>query len=100
MFTGPAGQLPVTQRGLELSRTGVLLAAFGPNPDGPGTVLRLWELAGKAGPCEVRLPPGMKLSSAQPVDLRGGPLGEPAAIKDGNLSATLKAFAPASWLLR
>ena len=51
-----AGTLPIVQKGLELSTRGVLVTAFGPNPGGPGTVLRLWECAGQGGPCEVRLP--------------------------------------------
>jgi alpha-mannosidase len=71
---GPAGPLPSSASGFELSRRGVQLTAFGPNPDGPGTVLRLWELAGQAGDCRVRLPVRWKAREAQPVDLRGRPL--------------------------
>ena len=41
---GPAGTLPVSQTGLSLSRPGVLVTAFGDDPDGnPGTLLRVWE---------------------------------------------------------
>lgn len=96
---GPAGPLPPVRRGLELSRKGVLVTAFGANPDGAGTVLRLWEYAGNSGSCSVRLPAGMDATSVQPVDLRGCPAGKPIAIKQGAFSASLKAFAPASFVI-
>ena len=97
---GPAGQQPPAQRGLELSRKGVLVTAFGANPDGGDTVLRLWEYAGSSGACRVQLPAGMGAKSAQPVDLRGCPAGKPIAIKQGAFSASLKAFAPSSFVLQ
>jgi alpha-mannosidase len=53
------GKAPVSQAGLELSRRGVKITAFGPNPDGDGIVLRLWEMAGQSGKCQVRLPTGL-----------------------------------------
>jgi hypothetical protein len=96
---GAAGTLPPTRRGLEISRKGVLVTAFGSNPDGAGGVLRLWEYAGQSGPCQVRLPAGFDLSSVQPVNLRGQPLGKPIAVRDGTFSFKLGAFAPASFLL-
>ena len=30
------------------TRRGVMVTAFGPNPDGAGTILRIWELAGRS----------------------------------------------------
>jgi len=39
---GQAGPLPGAQSGLELSRRGVLVTAFGANPDGADTLLRCW----------------------------------------------------------
>ncbi len=98
--TGPAGTLPRSQSGLEVARPGVMLTAFGPNPDGPGTQLRLWESAGQSGPCEVRVPAGLKAKTAAPVDLRGQPLGTAVEIKDGSFTVPLRAFAPASYILR
>ncbi len=53
---GPAGKLPVMNSGISLSRKGVLVTAFGKNPDGRGTLLRLWEQTGNAGTCKVTLP--------------------------------------------
>jgi alpha-mannosidase len=95
---GPAGPLPSSASGFELSRRGVQLTAFGPNPDGPGTVLRLWELAGQAGDCRVRLPVRWKAREAQPVDLRGRPTGNPVPIVDDAFVVPLRAFAPASFV--
>ena len=50
-------------KGIELSRKGIAETAFGPNPDGEGTLLRLWELAGASGSLTVRLPEAMKTVS-------------------------------------
>lgn len=96
---GPAGRLAARQSGLELSQKGVRVTAFGPNPDGPGTVLRLWEYAGQAGRCTVRLPAGISVASVQPVDLRGRSQGAPLRVTNRQFAIDLKAFAPASVLL-
>lgn len=96
---GPAGKLPATRRGLEVSCPGMLVTAFGPNPDGAGTILRLWESAGRAGECEVRLPDGYGATTAQRVDLRGQPQGVPVPIQDGRFRATVRPFAPATFVL-
>ncbi len=94
------GKLPVTQQGLSLSRTGVAVTAFGTDPDGnPGTLLRLWEQGGVSGEITVTLPEGMKVSSAQPVNLRGETTGKPLVIRDGKLAFPLKGYAPASFIL-
>ncbi|MBI5819993.1 MAG: hypothetical protein HZA88_13495 [Verrucomicrobia bacterium] len=97
---GPAGKLPVMQRGLDLSRKGVQVTAFGDNPDGEGTVLRLWELAGKSGPCRVTLPAGFGVRNVQPVSLRGEPAGKPIAVRNGAFVVNLKMFAPANFVLQ
>jgi len=96
---GPAGKLPPQQKGLELSRRGVMVTAFGPNPDGDGLVLRLWEQAGSSRPCQVRLPPGMRLTQIRPCDLRGRPVGPAFKPRSGTWTTRLKPFAPASYLL-
>lgn len=93
---GPAGPLPPTQRGVEISRPGVLLTALGPNPDGPGTILRLWEQAGGAGECRVRLPSGLDPASVQPVNLRGVPVGAPLEVHGGAFTVNVHPFAPVS----
>lgn len=96
---GKAGALPLLQSGLELSTQGTLVTAFGPNPDGPGLALRLWECAGQTGPCRVRLPKTLDVESIQPVNLRGEPNGEPLPVKEGRFTANLAAFAPASFVI-
>jgi len=95
-----SGRLPTSQRGLELSRQGVALTAFGPNPDGNGTLLRLWELAGQSGNATVTLPPELKAVTAQPVDLRGRPSGAAVPIRSDTLVVPLRGFAPASFELQ
>ena len=93
-----AGTLPPIQSGLEVSHLGVLVTAFGDNPDGAGTVLRLWELAGQNGPCRISLPTGFAVKTVQPVNLRGESVGQPIAVKIGEFNINLKAFAPASFV--
>ena len=91
-------QLPATQAGLSVSRKGVLVTAFGENPDGPGIVLRVWEQAGITADLTITLPGDY--SSATPVNLRGEKTGEPVPVKDRQLTIPLQAFAPASWVLK
>ena len=78
----------------------MLVTAFGPNPDGEGTVLRLWEQAGQDGLCRIRLPDGLHAATAQPCDLRGRPQGEPIPVRAGELQVRLGHFAPASMILK
>lgn len=94
------GKLPVKQSGVSVSRHGVLVTAFGQNPDGDGTVLRVWEQAGTTGKLTVSLPAGTKYSSALPVNLRGEVAGGPLKIHKGKMSFVLKAFAPASFIIK
>ena len=81
---------------MELSRKGIQITAYGSNPDGPGTVLRLWEHAGQSGTVKVRLPEGSNVKQVQPVDLRGRPLGKPLAVRNGAFKVQVGAFAPVS----
>jgi hypothetical protein len=91
------------------------VTALGPNPDGEGTLLRLWELSGRPGKVLVTLPPGLKAQEVQPVDLRGRSGGEPIrpaqvrgklpagtieASSPGSFTVEMDAFAPASCVLR
>jgi alpha-mannosidase len=97
--SGPAGKLPTTARGLALSRPGVRLIQFAPNPDGAGTVLRLWEQDGAAGQVTVTLPEGAKFTAATPADLRGQENGETLKIQRGKFTFNIGAYAPASFVL-
>lgn len=94
---GPAGKLPRTQTGLTVSRPGVLVTAFGANPDGAGTLLRVWEQIGEAGQLVVTLPGTFK--TATPVNLRGEQAGEPVPVGAGKLTFNLPAYAPVSYVL-
>lgn len=94
---GKGGRMDPTRSGLELGRPGVKLTAFGPNPDGAGTLLRVWESVGQTGVCKVWLPGNWK--TGRPVDLRGRSLGPPVAIKARVLPVPVQAYAPASWIL-
>jgi hypothetical protein len=94
------GKLPVAQSGVSLSRKGIALTAFGPNPDGEGIILRVWEQGGITGNLEVTLPAGSKFSSAVPVNLRGEKCNEPVKIADGRLSFYIHAYAPVSFILK
>jgi alpha-mannosidase len=94
------GLLPVTQQGISLSRNGVAVTAFGPNPDGEGTIIRVWEQGGTTDKLEVTLPTGAKFTVAQQVNLRGEMRGEPVEITDGKFIFDLHAYAPASFVLK
>jgi hypothetical protein len=92
------GDLPATRAGLTVSRPGVLVTAFGTNPDGgPGTLLRVWDQSGENGDVTVTLPPGF--AAATPVNLRGVPSGASIAVKDGGFTTPLGRYAPASFIL-
>jgi alpha-mannosidase len=93
---GAPGTLPPSGRGVELSRKGIQVTAYGANPDGAGTVLRLWEQAGKSGTTTVRLPEGMNIKQVQPVDLRGRPDGKPIPVRNSSFKVEVGAFAPVS----
>jgi len=97
---GPGGKLPTIRAGLGLSRTGVLVAAFGRNPDGSGMLLRLWEQAGQSGQVTVRLPAGLKVRTLQPVDLRCQPAGPAIAVSGREFRTRIAAYSPMSFLLQ
>jgi hypothetical protein len=97
--TARPGKLPPTQAGIALSRKGVALTAFGPNPDGAGIVLRVWEQGGVGGDLTVTLPAGAAFKTATPVTLRGEKTGDPIELTSGRFTFRLSAYAPASYLL-
>ena len=93
------GKLPVTRAGLKLSRRGVLVTLFGPDPYSDKTLLRLWEQAGNSGSLRVNLPADCSAMKAVPVNLRGEPAGDPVKIHNHSFAFNLDAFAPASFRL-
>jgi hypothetical protein len=94
-----AGLQPV-QTGITLSAKGLLVTAFGPNPDGEGTVLRLWEKAGKSGSLSITLPAGSRFTKAQPCNLRGIRMGNPVNITDNKIELSYKPYQPVSFILK
>ena len=97
---GNRGNLPVSNHGVTLSEKGILVTAFGPNPDGDGTLLRLWEQAGKSGDCIVLLPDNMKAAYAYPVNLRGERTGEKLPITDRKLKINIGSYKPYSFIIK
>jgi hypothetical protein len=93
------GKLPSRTKGLALSRHGVLVTSFGPDPYSDKTLVRLWEAAGDSGSLTVTLPSGIKATRAIPVNLRGESEGKPVKIVNGAFKFNLPAFAPASFVL-
>jgi len=94
------GTLPFSASGIELSRKGILVTAFGKNIDGDGTILRLWEQAGDAGKCVITLPGNKSFKSAQFCDLRGQTSGKVFAVTDSKIEVDIAAYAPVSLLLK
>jgi hypothetical protein len=97
--TGQPGTLPADKTGLSLSRRGVLVTCFGPDPYSDRTLLRVWEQAGQSGSVKVKLPSDFRATRAVPVNLRGEPAGDAVKIKHGTFTLDLGAFAPASFRL-
>lgn len=97
---GKGGKLPAQGHGVSVSRKGVLITAFGDDPDeNEGTLIRVWEQAGVSGDLTIILPEGMKVKKATPVNLRGEKTGEPIDIMGGTIRFDLKAYAPCSFIL-
>ncbi|HSW46202.1 MAG TPA: hypothetical protein VLM89_11600 [Phycisphaerae bacterium] len=94
-----AGPMPPAHAGLDFSRSGLIVTAFGENPDGQGILLRLWEQAGSNEPCRVRFPETAIPNRAQPVDLRGRPIGDSLTVEDGSCLVPMTRFAPTSLVL-
>lgn len=95
---GTAGKLPANMSGIAVSRAGVIITAYGQNPDGDGNILRLWEQAGITGNCTIKLA-NNKIKAVQPIDLRGNKTGKKIAVKNGAFTFYLGKYAPASFLL-
>lgn len=95
--TGRGNKLPPSKSGISVSRQGVLVTAFGANPDGEGTLLRVWEMAGVSGDLTVTIP-GSYIT-ATPVNFRGERSGNPIPFNHGKLTFPLKAYSPASFIV-
>jgi alpha-mannosidase len=99
-YANRRGSLPVSKQGICLSKKGIFLTAFAPNPDGEGLLLRLWEQAGESGDCTVELPEELKVDSAQSVNLRGIVIGNSIAVSGRKFTVNIEAYAPNSFILK
>jgi hypothetical protein len=99
MVNNSGGQLPVSASGIQLSRKGVLMTAFGENPDGEGSILRLWEQAGSNGKMTITLPHNHPFKTATFCNLRGEVVGNKFNIQD-TIEVDIKAYQPISLLLQ
>lgn len=93
------GTLEASQSGLQVSAPGVHVVSFGPNADGDGTILRLWEQGGRDVDCTVTLPEELNATTVQPVDLRGTAVGDPIEIVDNQFTVAIGHNAPYSVLI-
>lgn len=96
---GKGGTLPLISSGIELSAKGLLVTAFGPNPDGKGTILRIWEKTGKGGKVSVTLPAGSKFTAARHCNLRGVEIGPAIPVKTNKIELTYHPYQPLSLIL-
>lgn len=97
--TGEPGNMPLAATGLTFSRKGLQIGAFCPNPDGKGTLLRIWEQTGTGGDVTITFPSGSAYKTAQPVNLRGEVAGEPITIVGRKLKYTAMPYSPVSFIL-
>ncbi len=93
------GALPLAKKGLEVSSQNVLVTSFGIDPQTRKWMLRLWEQAGKDGPCTVAFPEGLTVRTVQRCDLRGHPIGERLPVEDGRLQINVGRYAPSNFEL-
>lgn len=91
--------LPLSAQGIGLSKKGVLVTAYTKDAPSGQHLLRLWEQAGEDGACTVTFPQGTSYKRAQPCDLRGQVVGQPIPVSNGQLTLSLKAYAPVTLLL-
>jgi len=96
---GKAGKLPASATGLELSRKGVNLVSFISNPDGNGSLMRLWEQSGQSGTVTITFPEGASYTKATPVNLRGEINGKPIPVSHRKLKFLIKAYDLACFIL-
>lgn len=96
-----AGNQPLTNEGIKLSEKGILVTSFAKMNDKQNYRLRLWEQAGNAGTCEIKLPLST-VKEAVICNLRDEPLPglTPIPVKNGVLKIAFKAYQPITLLLK
>jgi hypothetical protein len=89
--------------GLKLSRKGIQVTSFGPNPYGEGVLLRLWELAGSDDPVEISFPKTCNIKSVVACDLRGRPISDEnyeINVNSNSIQCQIRKNAPLSLIIR
>jgi len=99
MANNNGGSLPPVAAGVQLSMKGISVTAFGKNPDGNGTLLRLWEQAGNNGSCTITLPAGHPFKTARFCNLRGEPLSNEFSVTN-TIDINIKPYEPVSIVLQ
>jgi hypothetical protein len=97
--SGKSGTLPSTQTGISLTDKGLQVTAYGPNRDGEGTLLRIWEKAGKSGKLSLSFPSGSHFTMAQPCNLRGVKIGKVIPINANKVDLTYTPYQPITLIL-
>jgi alpha-mannosidase len=103
----PPGKLAPQAQGINITKEkggaagrGLLLTAFGQNPYGNGTLLRLWEQVGGSDDYTIQLPSGMKPRSARLCNLRGESTGPSIPVSEtGAFKVSVRPMAPTSVIL-
>lgn len=96
---GSAGNSPLVQDGISLSRKGILLTAFKKEDD--SKLLRLWEQTGNSGICEITLIKNGNYKKAYPCNLRGEIIDSKGIdIENNSFQFNIKAYQPASFILK
>ncbi len=98
--SGQPGKMPLTATGLTLSRKGLQIGAFCPNPVGEGTLLRIWEQAGKGGEVIITFPAGSTYKTAQPVNLRGEAISHPIKLENHKLIYNINPNSVLSFIIK
>lgn len=96
----PAGKLPTTQQGVKLSRKGIVVTSLVGIENTNQYRLRLWEMAGTSGKCDIELP-SSGFTKATLVTLRDEPLvgKQPIVIKNDKLTVEINANQPVTLVL-
>jgi len=98
-YEGTRGKSPVMQEGIALDRKGIVLTAF--KEEGAGTLIRLWEQAGKGGTCTLTLSEYSAYKKAFLCNLRGEILDENGIdLQNNSFQFNIKAYQPMSFILK
>lgn len=99
LVSSKGGNIPSARAGISISSRGIVVTAFGHDPFGKGTILRLWEQSGIGSTCKIILPEGIIFTKAIPCNLRSEKTGNPISLKGNSFETEIGPWSPASFLL-